>query len=200
MSIATFDELRDAIIDYAHAPHLGQRTEDFFIELATLRIGRDLKSLSNEKTEPFPAATSPLTLPLDFGQVRNVQFTDSRGPRILESRSVNTLWPLQRGASRQPLFYAIQNGSIIIAPAQQGDYEVNYYSIPELSASSPEDPALTAFPMVFLYAGLLELHVWTGDAPARQQALDFYTSEIKVINKQQARARADNPAGVAVPW
>ena len=200
MSIATFPELRDAIIDYAHAPHLADRTENFFIELATLRIGRDLKSLANEKTEPFLDQTSPLVLPLDFGQIRTVQFSDSRGPRILESRTLNTLWPLQRGGSRQPLFYAIQNGSVIIAPSQQGDYEVNYFSIPELTASNPTDPALTAFPMLFLYGGLLELHVWTGNAPARQQALDFYTSEIRQINKAQDRARADNPAGVAVSW
>ena len=200
-SIIDFPTLRDAIVDYAHAPHLISRTEDFFIELATLRIGRDLKSLANEKTQIFTDQLPPLVLDLDFGQVRNVTHIGSRGPRVLESRSANTIWPLQRSpAGATPVFYNLRNGSVIVAPSQQGDYEVNYFAVPEVTAASPTDAALTAWPMIFLYAGLIEMHVWTRNANARQEALDFYTSEIKQINKMESRARHDNAAGVATPW
>ena len=117
MSIATFNELRDAILDYAHTPHLTTQVEGFFIELATLRIGRDLKSLANEITLPFADQQPPLTLPLDFGQIRNVTHIGPRGPRVLESRSANTLWPLQRsGFTNTPVSYNIRNGSVVVAP------------------------------------------------------------------------------------
>ena len=201
-AITDFASLRDTIIDYAHAPHLAQRTGDIFIELANLRIGRDLKSLANEKTQPFTDQAPPLVLDLDFGQVRNVTHIGARGPRVLESRSDNSIWPLQQaGGDDTPIFYSIRTGSVVVAPSQKGDYEVNYYAVPRVDATQTTDPALDAWPMLFLYAALIELHVWTRDARARQEAMEFYTSEIKQINKMEARARADNPAGVAVsPW
>ena len=200
LEITDFDSLRDAITDYAHAPHLTDRAAVYFIPLANIRIGRDLRSLSNEKTELYDDVPSPLVLPLDFGQIRNVTFQGQRGPQVLESRSANTLWPLQQTFGGTPRFYNVQLGSVILAPSIKGNYEVNYFNIPEVTASQTTDPALTAFPMLFLYAGLLELNVWTRDAVARSEAMLTYTSEIKAINKNQSRARADSPAGVATPW
>ena len=200
-AITDFDSLSDAIVDYAHAPHLVQRTQDFFIPLANIRIGRDLKSLANEDLETFTDQAPPLVLPLKFGSIRNVTHIGSRGPRVLESRTANTIWPAQLSpAGDTPVFYNLRFGSIHVAPSQQGDYEVSFFAIPEVTASSATDPALDAWPMLFLYAGLIETHVWTRNANARQEALDFYTSEIKQINKMEARARHDNPAGVATPW
>ena len=199
--ITDFASLRDAIVDYAHAPHLPDRTADYFIPLANLRIGRDLRSSANEQTEFFVDEVPPLVLPLDFAVIRTVTHQGSGGPRVLESRSANSIWPQQRSpGNSDPLFYNIERGSVTVAPGQSGDYEVDYYSIPEVTASQTTDPALDAWPMLFLYAGLLELHVWTRDALARREALETYNSEIIVINKQQARARSDNPAGVATPW
>jgi hypothetical protein len=201
-AITDFDSLRDAIVDYAHTPHLVSRTADFFIPLGLIRIGRDLTSLANEALEEYTAETPPLVLPLAFGAIRNVTFIGSRGPRVLQSRSANTIWPLQRspgGTGDTPAYYNIRAGSVVVAPAIGGDYEVSYYAIPEVTASQATDPALTAWPMLFLYAGLIEVHVWTRNRDARQEALDFYTSEIKQINKMEGRARHDNPAGVASP-
>jgi hypothetical protein len=193
--------LISALESYGHRPDLTDEITDLFVPLALKRIGRKLRAQENEATETYTDQASPLTKPALFGSVRVLLHQAASGPRALVSMADQARWPLDRsGGPTEPYAYDVDSTGIVISPSQQSDYTLKYFAVPVVTAASPTDPALTAYPQLFLYAGLIELHRWDRDREARLDALDAFDAEIKDINRAAERARSDVSSGVAQPW
>lgn len=192
-----FDELTELVADYAHRPELLERVQNVFVPFASIRIGRDLKARANETSADLSgAAGNPIELPENFGSIRSVWYNGNRGPHSLVSRDDNTInsYPIQGGS--RPRAYMIRNKELHVRPFVAGSFSINYFRIPELTASAPVNDVLEQFPMLYLYAALVELHVWTLDAEQRSIALATYGDEVKLINRNEGRARASAASGV----
>ena len=196
---ANFTELSALVVDYAHRPDLLERAENFFIQLASLRIGRDLRSQHNETVAELDGTVlgDPMALPDDFGSIRSVWFQGSRGPNALVSKDEVSITLVETQGDR-PRAYMIRDGNLYPRPFNGGKYLLSYHTVPVLDVTNDTNAVLTNYPQAYLYAALIELHVWTQDKPNRDQALEFYTSELRAINRQQSRARANAPASLGV--
>ena len=196
-NFADFNELADLVVDYGHRPELRDRAAAVFIPFASIRIGRDLKSRANERAQDLDGAQlgNPMPLPEDFGSIRSVWYNGNRGPHTLRSRDENTInsYPIQ-GAN--PRAYMIRNAALHVRPFVAGSYTINYHFIPTLDANNLTNAVLVQFPMVYLYAALVELHVFTMDTEQRSIALATYGDEVKIINRNEGRARASALAAV----
>lgn len=195
-----FDDLAETIADYAHREDLLQRVKDLFIPLAGVRIGRDLESSANEKTEILDGTVlpNPLVLPSDFGRIRSISYDTGRGGRFTlvarDNVSINTL-PDSGG---DPFAYNIQDGAVDIRPFTSRLFDLNYYAIPELSDAEPANAVLARHPQVYLYGALVELQIWAQDAEQRSLALDAYRGEIQLTNRTERRARMNAPQAVGM--
>jgi hypothetical protein len=194
-----FANLGDTIVDYGHRPTLLQRALDIFIPLASVRIGRDLRSDANETVVTLDGAVlgDPMPVPADFAAIRSLWFNGQNGPHLVKSRSeITILCTPKNGAI--PRFYMIRNKEITVRPFVASLYTLSYNTIPVLDGTTTVNAVLTEHPMLYLYAGLLELHTWTQDAEQRAGALQTYQTEIAVINRAESRKRASAPQAIGV--
>ena len=194
---ANFGELADLVVDYAHRPDLLERTQSIFIPFASARIGRDLRSMSNEAVVSLDAEVlgDPMPLPDDFGSIRSLYFDGQNGPHRLRSRDEAQI-TRQGKTGAIPRFYNIRDNAITTRPFVASLHPLSYHTVPVLDEANPENDVLTNYPYLYLYASLVELQVFVQDDDQRARAVQTYSEEIRIVNRQVARARADAPAGV----
>ena len=194
---ANFAELTALVVDYAHRPELLERCQNIFVPFANLRLGRDLRSMDNEAVASLDGSIlgDPMALPDDFGSIRSLWFDGQNGPHRLRSRDEVAITRTPKNGNI-PRFYMIRDNAITTRPFSQGLYTLSYHTVPVLDATNDTNDVLTNYPYLYLYAALLELQVFVQDSEQRQGAVDTYNSEVKLVNRQVSRARADSPAGV----
>lgn len=196
--IVDFASLVAVVADYSHRPDLTDQIEDNFIQLASVRIGRDLKSSATEQlvTLDGVALGNPLTLPSDFSQIRSINWESGPRPVSLSARDEISITAVP--SQGDPFAYNIRDGAINVRPFVSSDYTLSYYGIPILNAANPTNNVLTRHPQIYLYAALVELQIWTQDAEQRALALDAYRGETEVTNRNERRARMNTTLAVGV--
>ena len=196
---ANFNELTALVVDYAHHAELLERCQNVFVPMASVRIGRDLRSRHNEDVATLDGAAlgDPMPVPADFGSIRSLSFINGSRICALSAKDEVSI-RLVETQGNVPRAYNIQDSTIIARPFKGGDYLLSYHTVPVLDDTVTTNDVLTNYPQLYLYAALLELHVWTQDSELRAQALDTYKGEFHAINRQQARARMNAPAAVGV--
>ncbi len=194
---ANFGELADLVVDYAHRPDLLERTQNIFIPFASARLGRDLRSMSNEAVVSLDGEVlgDPMALPDDFGSIRSLWFDGNNGPHRLRSRDEAQI-TRQAKTGATPRFYMIRDNAITTRPFVASLHTLAYHTVPVLNETDDENDVLTNYPYLYLYASLVELQVFVQDDDQRARAVQTYSEEIRIVNRQVARARADAPAGV----
>ena len=194
---ANFSELADLVVDYAHRPDLLERTQNVFIPFSSRRLGRDLRSMDNETVATLDRDVlgDPMALPDDFGSIRSLWFDGQNGPHRLRSRDEAQI-TRQAKSGAIPRFYMIRDDGITIRPLTGALFTLSYHTVPVLDATNDTNDVLTNYPYLYLYAALVELQVFAQDDEQRARAVQTYSEEIRIVNRQVARARADAPAGV----
>ena len=194
-------ELETLIAKYIHRDDLGSGAgnEDViggFIDLATIRIGRDLRSAENETiVDPFNPADQVSPLPSDFQNVRDISYLSGAQRVVLKAKSPGTLAAFpQTGSS--PAFYRVIGKEIEITPFQAKDFRLIYFNAPAaLTDTSSENDILTAYPQLYLYASLIEAYFFTQDAGGHTLATETYVSEVETENLRTMKADAgDRPS------
>ena len=167
-----------------------------FIDLATNRIGRDLRSAENQTIlEPFAPADQVSDLPDDFRAVRDISYLQGAARVVLRSSSPVGMSRFQQTGNR-PTFYRLIGKSIEITPFQAKEFRLVYFNAPAaLETETSENKILTAYEQIYLYASLIEAYFFTQDAGGRDLAASTYTSEVEAENLRTSKADAgDRPA------
>ena len=196
------DGLVEMVASYTKRPDLTSQIRTYFIPLAEARIGRDLRSMENERyAEVTPVdAENGAELPADFGAPLAIHVKGNSWP--LASTGPDSLKKWQSVSSAEnPLFYYIAASktdagkkAVYTAPYNGAALEVSYYSRPELTDAANTNAVLDRYPQLYLYASMLELHVWEKNAEALATIQGSYTDEIGAINRDAERARGAKPA------
>ena len=188
-------ELETLVAEYIHRTDLGAQIPGF-IELATARIGRDLRSAENETVvDPFSPLTQVSDLPADFQNMRDISWTTGQGRIVLKASS-----PVAMGRFPQtgnaPNFYRLIGKQIEITPYQAKDFRLVYFNAPaDLTTTASENAILTAYPQLYLYGSLIEAYFFTQDGGGHKLAADTYTAEVSVENNRTEKADAgDRPS------
>lgn len=191
-------DLEARIASYLHRNDLSAQIPGF-IELATVRLARDLRSMFNEVyLDPFTVNADPMPLPQDFRNIRSLAVKADRGPATLRSVGSHGLNRYGNNGG-EPLVYTIRGRDLHIRPYQARDYILNYYAAPaELTSGTSENDVLTNYPYLYLYASLVEAYVFIQDTEREQAMIVTYTSELELVNREAKLSRTgDAPAMVS---
>ena len=188
-------ELEALVAQYIHREDLGDQIPGF-IDLATNRIGRDLRSAENQTVlEPFSPATQVSDLPEDFRNMRDVTYLLGSARVVLRSASPKTMSGVPQTGNR-PIYYRLVGKQIEIVPFQVKEMRLVYFNAPApLTDSASENAILTNYEQLYLYASLIEAYFFTQDAGGHGLATETYTSEIDAENNRSKKADAgDRPS------
>ena len=186
------NELITMVESYAKRTDLTSEIETFFLPIAEARIGRDLKSAENEVALPIAVAASPFDLPADYGQMRALDNDQVRGPVTMLSLDLHSF--NHHKTIGTPGVYTIKAKEVYIAPFTAGDFTMYYWARPALPTGASTNEVLERWPEVYLYAVLVELHIWERDQVQLGLALDVYNGEVQRINRDAERGLGDKPA------
>ena len=208
MSIDTISDLRVEIAEYLHREDFSDGQLDNFIDSASKRIGVLLRTDANLANQLL-IALADLTgktvnlLPSNFVEMRYVSAAIGTAPG--EFRVLSPIAQTDAGrvpvTGTKPAFYYLESFTeapggeaaqmaVVVTPAG-GSEEIHaqYWFRPTLTAASPASPVLTAYPYLYLYASIIEAHIFTQDYPQRDQVLIIYAEELKVANEGGMAAR-----------
>ena len=183
-------ELANAIAAYMHRDDLATQIDAIFIPFATKRIGRDLRSQSNNFVIDFDITQNTQELPSNFVDIRALQAPTNNGFRLLRSGTLHEMSEYSRANSGHAAYYQINAKTISLAPRQLGTFKLDYFAEPAaLVADQDTNSVLLDYPYLYLYAALVEAFFYTQEPAGHEKALAQYVGEIEKINKQSASAR-----------
>ena len=190
-------ELEALVAKYMHRTDLAADIPGF-VDLATQRLGRMLKSQVNEISVDHQPTENPSDLPADFRGMRAVYSLEDRGPVALQSQSISRITRFANSGS--PAAYNIQGKQILIKPFRAGTYELHYFAEPAaLGSPSSENAVLDEYPYLYLYASLVEANIFVKDPDQANAMLNILTSEVFDVNAMSGAARAGgNPQMIGV--
>lgn len=196
------DGLVSLVESYAHRSNASvDNNIEQFIEFATKRIGRDLRSQFNTVTrDPVVGTENPIPLGDDFREMRIASYPLDGGGRVdLISVPVHLLERVTQ-SGQTPRVFTVTGTDMIVKPFQVKAFTITAWVEPvELDSGTAENDVLTQYPYLYLYATLIELWMWTQDPALRDAALADYNAETVLINEQSAASDlGDAPAMVRV--
>lgn len=190
-------ELEDRIAAYLHRTDLAGDIPGW-IEFATQRIGRDLRSDWNYKYESLSISAVPYELPADLRELRSVIIQRNGGP--MQLRSIPSHEFSKVGGSGTPAWYVVRGRDLDVAPFQADDYELGYWYTPEtLTVGADTNDVLENYSFIYLYACLFEGAIFLQDPTMELKYREIYLQEVSMINTESAKRRqGDAPAMRAV--
>jgi hypothetical protein len=159
-NITNLGELKTALTRYLKRDDLGD-LYDIWIDFAGIRIDQEMRLPQQEFRTIAIANARFIPLPTDFIEMRNVQ-VDFDGGLALTYLTPEALDNTARRVTGTPIqFYTIMNNQIELIPApadnSQVEIELFYYAKQEaLTSETSTTAVLDAFPMLYLYAALVE--------------------------------------------
>lgn len=158
MSIANYDDLKSAVVDWLDNPDLEDRVGTF-VQLAEARINRILDDPEMEVTVVLTAVSAATALPSDLGEIVSISTGD--GPLLatgpVEFAGYDT------SISGTPRRYAIVDGAISFWPS---DATAQITLVYRRGLSNPEEDVnqtnwlLDRAPDIYLYGALLQASVF----------------------------------------
>ncbi len=169
-----------------------------WIDFATARIGRDLRSQENLLTVDLTPVANPVVLPDDFRAIKVIQYpADGNANVSLRSVPEPTIARITNTGS-SPALYAVSGFNMTIKPFQAKTFALTYWQEPgALVADSDENDVLNAYPYIYLYAVLIEAQSWLQDFTQRSQWVATYTGEVALTNEQSQSADVGNAPAMA---
>lgn len=181
-------ELETLIAQYMHRNDLTANIPGF-IDMATQRIGRTLRSQINEVSLTLGMTANPTPLPDDFRGMRTVLSEQDRGPNPL--RAVSPTQLARASSIGTPAFYAVAGKTITVQPFTAGNLLIDYWAEPAaLTTPSSTNSVLTEYPYLYLYAALVEAAIFVDDTQKAGDMAGVFNNEISEVNQMSADANS----------
>lgn len=187
-------ELRTMVIGYLKRSDFSSIEFDQWVRFANVRIGRSLRGQDNLVSLAVTPTVNPVALPLDYRAMRSVESSQNNSTFRLRAMDAafNTL-PLSGGGFA--IAYRIRGFQMELRPFAAMPLNLEYWQAPaELVTDNQTNAVLTAQPMLYLYAVLMEGAVWAQDANAAQAYAGVFGTEVEELNIQGQNANlGDTP-------
>jgi len=154
----TYAELKTAIANYLNRSDLTSDI-DTFIDNVEAELNRRLRTKDMIKRATATADSQYLTVPTDWIEAINVEITSNDfSPLFQQSiESLDVYRKSNNNSTGQPVYYAMVDDSIELAPTPDGEYtlQLTYYAkISALSDSNTSNFVSVSHPDVYLYGAL----------------------------------------------
>ncbi len=162
MSITTYSELQSAIASWIDRPDLTVQIPDF-ITLFEAVANRRMRLRGQETLATLTPSSGSVALPADYLAWRRCTWTGST-PRELEFAHpsyLHGLYPLS--SQGNPRLFTIEGSTLTVRPSDDTALTFDYFAkIPALATSST-NWLLTAWPDLYLFGSLAEVHGFVKD-------------------------------------
>lgn len=187
MSISTFTELKDEVAAWSHRSDLTARIPNFIV-LCESDMQVRCKLVEFEGIATVAIVDGVGTLPTGFTGMRSIYWDGDM------DRSLRYLSPAKfeskRNESGLASWYTLSGTSIYTSPAGDGDVVMRYKArfVP-LSDTDTTNVLLTNYPDAYLQGSLVQLHTFTKNSKARQEANELYEAAVQriVIDNNQRK-------------
>tara|TARA_Y100000385_G_scaffold143236_1_gene148547 strand:- start:936 stop:1583 length:648 start_codon:yes stop_codon:yes gene_type:complete len=154
----TYAELKTAIANYLNRSDLTSDL-DTFIDNVEAELNRRLRTKDMIKRATATADSQYLTVPTDWIEAINVEITSNNfSPLFQQSiESLDVYRKSNNNSTGQPVYYAMVDDSIELAPTPDGEYtlQLTYYAkISALSDTNTSNFVSVSHPDVYLYGAL----------------------------------------------
>jgi len=154
----TYAELKTAIANYLNRSDLTSDI-DTFIDNVEAELNRRLRTKDMIKRATATADSQYLTVPTDWIEAINVEITSNDfSPLFQQSiESLDVYRKSNNNSTGQPVYYAMVDDSIELAPTPDGEYtlQLTYYAkISALSDTNTSNFVSVSHPDVYLYGAL----------------------------------------------
>jgi hypothetical protein len=154
----TYSELKTAIANYLNRSDLTSDI-DTFIDNVEAELNRRLRTKDMIKRATATADSQYLTVPTDWIEAINVEITSNDfSPLFQQSiESLDVYRKSNNNSVGQPVYFAMVDDSIELAPTPDGEYtlQLTYYAkISALSDSNTSNFVSVSHPDVYLYGAL----------------------------------------------
>ena len=194
MSIATFQELQDAVSNWLDRSDLSERIPEF-ITLAEARINRNLRvrAMENRFTANTVSGQRVYALPTDYVQMRSLRLNQDPivSLQYLSPTNMDSVWA--GSASGTPTAYTIVANEIRLGPSPDSviSMEINYYrKVSPLSGTNTTEVLLTENPDLYLYGALMQAEPFIMNDERIALWGSLFDKTIQELESQDARDRA----------
>jgi hypothetical protein len=189
MSVSTYSELKSAIASWLHRSDLTSVLSDF-VTLSESKFNRRLRTRQQETAFSGTPTAYEIAIPADFAAVRKLWRTSDKWELI--QRPIDTLTFLQEGG--QSTGFAITDAFVFDGTSEVGG--IYYAKVTALSDSATTNWLLTAYPDLYLWAGLSEAAFYSKDLNAAAMWTERADALIKEINTTSQRDKFSGPLKV----
>jgi hypothetical protein len=189
MSITTYEELKTAIQSWQHRSDLNSVVGDF-VTLAEAKFNRRIRARQQEADFTGTPTNYEIAIPADFLAVRKLWRTSDKEELVQKPLDV-VRWYQEGGESTA---YAI--GDAIVTDGTSALTGVYFTKIAALSASNTTNWLLTAYPDVYLFAGLAEVAFYVKDKESAAMWTARADSIIAEINRTSHKDQFSGPVRV----
>jgi hypothetical protein len=189
MSISTYSELKTAIAGWLHRSDLTSVLADF-VTLSESKFNRRLRTRQQETAFSGTPTSYEIAIPSDLAAVRKLWRTSDRWELI--QRPIDTLTFLQEGG--QSTGFAITDAFVFDGTSEVGG--IYFAKVTALSDAAPTNWLLTAYPDLYLWAGLAEAAFYSKDLNAAAMWTERTDALIKEINGTSQRDKFSGPLRV----
>jgi len=190
MSLSDYNGLVQSIENWSKRDDVSNMTDDFIL-LAENEINKGLQLRTNEKRAISTLNTDDrfLVLPDDFLEMRALRCTDGGQFYDMFYRAPETMNIL--GTAGRPFFFTINNRiEFDRIPDKAYVMEMTYYvGLTPLSSTNTTNNVLTAYPDLYLYGCLSELHKWSRDEDTAVYYEQLFQERLATANAQEKRGR-----------
>ena len=190
MALSTYSDLKTAIANNLARTDLTDQMDDF-IDLAEARLGRELKTRSQESSTNVSTGDEFVSLPTDLRRVRLVRITTGT-PSVLTSNTPQDLFANFDTGQGRPTHFTIIGEQLILRPIPDTTYTVRITmgtGMDSLSDSTTTNTVLTRYPDAYLYGCLAAAYRYLLDE-ARSQFYDALATQIiEKINTSEEGAK-----------
>lgn len=203
MSLDTYDNLKQEIIDFSHRSDIDLKI-DTFIEMAEQDMFANSDEILRVRGQEIRLETVTsgqfLPLPDDYQSMRSIQLVTGNGDTEICFRAPAQM--KQEPGTGQPLFFTVTS-QIEFNRVPDSDYDIvlQYYAIPApLSSSNQTNEILDNFPNIYLFGALAAVFTFASDPVLTAQYYATFIRAIKGANKKDKQGRygpapAMTPAG-----
>jgi len=189
----TYSELKTAIANYLNRSDLTSDI-DTFIDNVEAELNRRLRTKDMIKRATATADSQYLTVPTDWIEAINVEITSNDfSPLFQQSiESLDVYRKSNNNSTGQPVYYAMVDDSIELAPTPDGEYtlQLTYYAkISALSDSNTSNFVSVSHPDVYLYGALKHASIFLMEderIPMFTQQFEKALEEMKLEQEKAA--------------
>mgnify|MGYP003116191328 FL=1 len=189
----TYSELKTSIANYLNRSDLTSDI-DTFIDNVEAELNRRLRNKDMIKRATATADSQYLTVPSDWLEAINIEITANNfSPLFQQSiESLDVYRKANNNSTGQPIYYAMVDDSIELAPTPDSSYtlQLTYYAkISALSDSNTSNFVSASHPDVYLYGALKHASIYLMEderIPMFTQQFEKALEEMRLAQEKSA--------------